>query len=191
MVEGKIIDVGFGKRLLELREEKGLSREAAAKEIGIGLSSLQNYEKGSIPIPVKMEKILLYYKCNRTWLREGDPYPKAGGPETPPPASYIKEGQAAWTANGGEAQKINIDEAMGKAYEILHSGTPYSAALYLKIQQFSSALAQDATKELKVCQDKIADLQTQVGGLRRQMDGLTAPPVSSDQPADSTAKEVM
>jgi hypothetical protein len=99
----------------------------------------------------------------------------------------IKEGVAAYAAGG--PQEINIDEAWGKTYKILKSGTPYAVALYLNIQQFSGAL--DATKELKVCQDKIADLQTQMDALRLQVDGLTSPPASSDQQAGSLEKEAM
>jgi len=100
----------------------------------------------------------------------------------------IKEELSAY-AGGGAAQKINIDDAMGKTYIILNSGTPYAVALYLNIQQFSGTL--DATKELKVCQDSIADLQSQVDALRRQVESLTAPPASSDQQADSLGKVAM
>ena len=124
-----------------------------------------------------------------TWLltNEGDPFPKAGIPEPSAGTAYIKEGGTAYAT--GAAQEINIDEAWGKTYKVLKSGTPYAVALYLNIQQFSDAL--DATKEVKICQDSIAALQAQVDALRHQVDGLTAPPIGADQQADSLEKEAM
>ncbi len=206
MKEARIKDEEFGKRLLGLRKKEGLSRAAAAKKIGIGLSSLQEYEKGYLPIPSKLEKISLYYKRSKSWfltgindLSSGDDLP----PGTIAPAQYIKEGTAAWPTAGsaritgggtvaaaGEAQKINVNEAMGKAYEILHSGTPYAVALYLNIQQFSAALG--ATGELKVCQDRITDLQAQVDVIRNEINSRPAVhSASSDQQVEPLEKEAM
>jgi transcriptional regulator with XRE-family HTH domain len=182
----------WGNRLRLLREEKGLTQKELAEDpdIDISLPTIQRYESGDEPSAKGIREIAKYFKCKKVWLLsgEGNKYLNAGGPETPPPASYIKEGAAPY-ASDSAAQKINIDEAWGKTYKILKSGTPYAVALYLNIQQFSGAL--DATQELHACQDRITKLETQVDALRRQVDGLTAPPVSSDQQADSSEKGAM
>ena len=201
-------NIELGKRIAWLRTGRGLEQKAAAEAMGIRDTTYQKYEYGNVPSWRKIDQILSFYQCNKAWLLtgEGMAYPN-GGPEgitvgslepapdrrqprpaTPAPAQYIKEGSTAWPA-AGDAQKMNIDDAMGKAYKILHSGTPYAVALYLNIQQFSSAL--DATTELKVCQDRIADLQDQVDALRRQVEALTARPASSDLPAEPLEKAAM
>jgi phage repressor protein C with HTH and peptisase S24 domain len=85
MVNRRVEDVEFGKRLLLLREMKKLSRAAAVKQLHLGLSALQQYEAGLIPGPINTEKILSFYGCNKAWLLtgEGVPYPERG-PEAPP-----------------------------------------------------------------------------------------------------------
>ena len=178
--------------------DRGITDVDLAKILGTNKNTLAGYrkEEGLLKGEV-IENLVLHYHFHPMWLflNEGEPFPGARakykdvcGPEEPPPASYIKEEQAAWTADGA-AQKINIDEAWGKTYKVLKSGTPYAVALYLNIQQFSGAL--DATTELQVCKDSIADLQSQVDALRRQVDGITAPPTSLNQRADSSEKEAM
>ena len=175
MVEDKIIDVDFGKRLFGLREKKHLSREAAAKEIGIGLSSLQNYERGSIPIPSKMEKILLYYKCDRTWLREGDPRPKSGIPEPSAGHAYIKDAAAPYpTASrdlidptSAPARDFSIDEDLILATSVLKSRTHYATALHLNIRSFVAGVSSETTiskclNDLRTQGELIAQLQARL-----------------------------
>ena len=62
-------------------------------------------------------------------------------------------------------KKLNIDDAMGKGYKILSSGTPYAVALYLNIMQFASAL--DVGRELEKCVNEIQELKSQVNELRQ------------------------
>jgi phage repressor protein C with HTH and peptisase S24 domain len=104
MVDKKIKDVEFGDRLTLLRKKKGLSRAAAAKEIGLGLSSLQQYEAGFLPGPINTEKIQSFYGCSKSWLLtgEGEPfpdartkYPEACGPETELVADQPEDAQTS------------------------------------------------------------------------------------------------
>lgn len=177
--------------------DKGITDIDLAKILLTNKDTLAGYRnrKGLLKGEV-VERLVLHYHFNPLWLfkGEGEPfpgarakYPEVCGPEPADGPVYIKEGHAAWTADG--PQKINIDEAWGKTYKVLKSGTPYAVALYLNIQQFSGAL--DATKELHACQDRITNLETQVNNLRRQMNALTAPPTGADQQADSLEKEAM
>ena len=95
-------------------------------------------------------------------------------------AHIIKDTESPYEPSSAD-QKLNIEEAIGKAYIILNAGTALSVALYLNIQQFSAAM--DAAKELKVCQDQIKDMQKQMDSLNRKVDSLTAVPTSADSPA--------
>ena len=72
---------------------------------------------------------------------------------------------AAAAARG--SQEINIDEAIGKTYRVLRSGTPYAVALYLNIQQFSSSI--DTRQELQTCQDEIKEVKAQMSELREEI----------------------
>ena len=177
--------------------DRGITDVALAKILGTDKNTLSRYrrEKGLLKGEV-IDNLVHHYHFHPMWLffNEGEPFPGARakykdvcGPEPSAGPTYIKEEQSAYVA--GAAQKINIDDAMGKTYKVLSSGTPYAVALHLNIQQFSGAL--DATQELKVCQDSIADLQAQVDTLRRQVDSLTAPPASSDQQVGSLEKKAM
>jgi cell division protein FtsL len=88
-----------------------------------------------------------------------------------------------------EALKINIDEAQGKAYRVLSAGTALSVALYMNIQQFAAAL--DTGQELKICQDQIKGMQTQIDELKGKVDRLTAVPIIAEDPAAGSDKEAM
>ena len=99
--------------------------------------------------------------------------------------SLTKEAITEYSSN----RKINIDEAQGKAYRVLSAGNALSVALYMNIQQFAAAL--DTGRELKVCQDQISGLQSQIDELRRQVDRLTAVPATSDVPTAGSEEKVI
>jgi cell division protein FtsL len=86
-------------------------------------------------------------------------------------------------------QKINIDEDWGKAYKVLSAGTTLSVALHMNIQQFAAAL--DTGQELKVCQDQIKNMQSQIDELKGKVDRLTAVPTTTADPAAGSDKEAM
>jgi len=191
MAINKEKDAEWGRRLQSLRNDKGLSqKELVASEIDLSLPTIQRYEAGELPSAKGINKIVKYFKCGKSWLLsgEGKKYPEADNPETPAPAHYIKEGGAAYAA-GAPAQPFSIAEDLILAATVLESRTHYATALHMNIRSFYGALG--ATTELKVCQDRIADLQDQVDALRREVEGLKAPPVSSDQPAEPLEKVAM
>lgn len=86
-------------------------------------------------------------------------------------------------------QKINIEEAMGKAYKVLKSGTALSVALFMNIQQFAAAL--DTGQELKACQEQIKNLQDQIDDLKRQVDRLSAAPPGAERQGGGSADQAM
>jgi transcriptional regulator with XRE-family HTH domain len=85
-------------------------------------------------------------------------------------------------------QKINIEEAMGKAYKVLNAGTALSVALYMNIQQFAAAL--DTGQALKACQDQMKAMQEQIDALHAKVDRLTAPSTTERQ-GDGSEKKAM
>ena len=86
-------------------------------------------------------------------------------------------------------QKINIEEAMGKAYKVLNAGTALSVALYMNIQQFAAAL--DTGQELKECKDLMKSMQQQIDALNHKVDRLTAAPCGAEGQGDGSAKKAM
>lgn len=120
MADDKVRDVEFGKRLVQLREEKRLSRAAAAKKMTIGLSALQQYESGILPGPKNTEKLRSFYKCNKAWLLSGEespfqPVDKRGlwneplPPEMPDEFVLIPQVHGTISAGGGLVPDNSVD----------------------------------------------------------------------------------
>jgi len=59
----------------------------------------------------------------------------------------------------------------------------------MNIQQFAAAL--DTGHALSLCQDQMKEMQSQIDALNRKMDGLTAVPTSTADPAAGSDKEAM
>ncbi len=77
--------LALGRRLIDLREERGLNQIQAASALTIIHSTYQNYEYGfSKPNTENLKKIIDYYGCSYPWLLtgEGDPYPAHRDPKT-------------------------------------------------------------------------------------------------------------
>ena len=72
-----IFDSKFSERILKLRNIKKLYQKDAAKNIGVGISTYQRYEKGDNPTGKNLKKIIDFYGCSEQWLLtgEGEPYP--------------------------------------------------------------------------------------------------------------------
>jgi transcriptional regulator with XRE-family HTH domain len=67
----------FGERIRQIREEKGLQQEEAARRIGIHKNALYRYEKGMVEPKVSMvPKIARALDVDPGDLFEGTPYPK-------------------------------------------------------------------------------------------------------------------
>ncbi len=166
-------------RLRWLRNLHGIKSKAAlAAAADIKYGAYQRWEYGGHPNRKNINKLAQFYGCSRAWLETGEGVPYPDHPQERPesysaePSSplVIKEFSIQYDKEGIE--KINIDEAIGKTYKILRSGTPYAVALYLNISLFSSAL--DTGAALKICQDEIKELKTQVNKLQEQVDRLAA-----------------
>ena len=66
------------RRLIQLREERRLTKKDAAKDLGIQYPTYQKFETGvSKPNTLNLKKIIDYYGCSIGWLLagEGTPYP--------------------------------------------------------------------------------------------------------------------
>lgn len=173
----------------------GITNEKLGKVIGVSTSAINSYRRmKTLP---NFEFFIIFsgkYQFSMDWftIGKGEPFPGARmrypdvcGPEPAP--LYNKDTIAELPA--GDAQKLNVDEAMGKTYKVLSSGSPYAVALYLNVQQFSNAV--DAAQELRACHDLITGLQSQMDDLRRQVNRLTAPPTTAEQQETSLQKEAM
>ena len=178
----------------KIKEKENLTNVQVGQKLGVNKNTVAAYCQGKGDLKgVALAGIVKHFGISGEWLiaGHGEPFPGARrdyievcGPEK---AHLYNKDAAALPA--GDAQRINIEEAMGKTYKVLTSETPYVVALYLNVQQFSNAV--DATKELSTCQDRITNLETQVGALRSQVDRMTAPPITSEQQEASLAKEAM
>jgi len=171
---------------------KGITDVDLAKILGINKNSLAKYrQQKGLPVGKVIDNLISHYKFNPMWLFKGDGEPFPGArvkyPEVcgPVESSGVHETMPAY---GGAAQKINIDDAQGKAYRVLNAGNALSVALYMNIQQFAAAL--DTGKELKICQDQISGLQSQIDKLRGQVDRLTAVPTTVATPASGSEEKV-
>ncbi len=175
--------------------ERGLSNKTLAPMMGVSDVTINNYRTMlRYPQNSFIDKFCNKFGYSREWFYtgQGEPYPGAANSWDDIPGAgrasiYNKDTTTHLPA--GDAQRINIEEAMGKTYKVLTSETPYAVALYLNVQQFSNAV--DATKELSTCQDRITNLEAQVGVLRSQVDRLTAPPITAGQQEASLVKEAM
>ena len=173
--------------------DKGITDVALAKILGSNKNTLAGYrhQKGLLAGRV-IDNLISHYKFNPMWLfkGEGEPFPGARekykevcGPEG---SVGVYETMAAY---GPDAQKINIEEAIGKAYRILSAGNALSVALYMNIQQFAAAL--DTGHELKVFQDQMKGLQLQIDTLREQVNRLTAAPSIAEGQGDGSEEKVV
>ena len=74
VVAGDILELStFG--LWELREEKGLTQQALADELGIGIQSIRNYENDSldrIPSTVQLKMLKDFYGVTYEYLLDED-----------------------------------------------------------------------------------------------------------------------
>jgi transcriptional regulator with XRE-family HTH domain len=62
----------FGKRIKELRHEKGLSREALARLADLDISSISGIEKGEWDISIELiQKLSIAFQINISVLFEG------------------------------------------------------------------------------------------------------------------------
>jgi len=188
-------------------KKEHLSNIKLSMQMGFAAGTINSYRRMTTDPSIEfILKFCELFKFNVLWfvLGEGYPflgaretYPESKGPNpisTSPPDIFddhlltLREPKAGYGAPAAE-QKISIEEAVGKAYKILSSGTALSVALYLNIQQFAAAL--DSSQELKACRDEISELKAQILESRRQVDSLTAAPSTATEQTASLDKKAV
>lgn len=189
--------------LIKIKEKHKLTNVDLSKIFNIDKNTVQSYchGKGNLKGSV-LSIIVKEYGINGEWLisGRGEPFPGAcekfpgvcGPPGftasqydqiTESVHSQIKEAQILYGAD----QKINIEEAMGKAYKVLTGGSALSVALFMNIQQF--AAAQDTGRELQECKELVKGMQLQIDDLKSKMDRLSTRPSSSEGQGDASESE--
>ncbi|MCX5825334.1 MAG: helix-turn-helix transcriptional regulator [Deltaproteobacteria bacterium] len=176
-------DIEFGKRIAWLRINRGLEQKPAAVAMGILYGTYQPYEYGKRPSWRKIEQILSFYQCSKSWLLtgEGVPYPKEGGPEPSVGHAYIKDAAAPYpTASrdlidptSAPAREFSIDEDLILSASVLKSRTHYATALHLNIRSFVAGVSAETTvsrcqDDLRVQGELIAQLQARLDGMDKQ-----------------------
>lgn len=178
---------------------EGISDIDLSQRLDVSEGTLNTYKKGGGVLKAStVEGLKKYYKFSVVWLYEGqgEPFPGAidmgykdvCGQEDHVMVRDTMSNYGPGTGQG-RALKINIDEAWGKAYKVLSAGTTLSVALHMNIQQFAAAL--DTGQELKVCQDQIKNMQSQINELKGKVDRLTAVPIIAADPATGSEKKAM
>jgi hypothetical protein len=179
-----------------IKAEKGETDHSLAKRWGIDKNTVAVYCEGKgIVKGAALSSIVKDFGVSGEWLiaGKGEPfpgahekYPEICGPDWERPGSSMPHAVAEAVSSYGKSMDphFHIEEAMGKAYKVMLSGTPYAVALYLNIIQFSSAL--DTGTTLKMCRDEIAAFKTEINELRNEVDRLKAVPGSAAQPAKSS-----
>jgi transcriptional regulator with XRE-family HTH domain len=166
-----------------------LTNKTLADLLKMNTSNISQYRSKKIrPSAEFMEGFCKQFGFSEAWFLSGvgEPFPGAYAkyPEvcgSAGSAPGVREPVPPYGALVAE-QKINIEEAIGKAYKILSSGMPAAAVLYLNIQQIAADLA---------CWNEIEELKAQVAALRGQVDRPSASPITTTEPADGSDKEAM
>lgn len=180
-----------------------LTNEKIAKEMGCATSTINSYRR-KITLPGRDFGIFLKkYNISTDWLDAGigepfpgarDKYPNICGQMTENEKKYamikekvnseIKEAQDFYS----NCKQMNVEDALGKTFEVLKEGSDLSVALYMNIQQFAAAL--ETGEELKKCRNEIATLREEVQKLKQEVNRFTAPSTAG-RPDDGSEKEVI
>lgn len=176
-----------------IKEKNKLNNVELGKILGVDKNTVQTYYSGKGSLKgAALAVIVKNFGINGEWLMtgRGEPFPGArekfpevcGDPPTPRAVydrinhvvktAQAREAQAQYPIS--EAQNLDIDVAIGKAYRVLAAGTALSDALYLNIQQFAAAL--DADIELKKCKEQLIELRDDFNDLKRKVERQEAVP---------------
>ncbi len=152
-----------------------LTNESLSDLLKINTSNISQYRAKRIRPSAEFMKVFCkYFDFSEAWLLSGQGEPFRGarkmyeeicGPAEP---GIVCETMDTYDST---AQKLNIEEAIGKAYKVLNAETSLSFALYMNIRQFAIAL--ETSQALRLCQEQIRDLQKQISDLKQQVDHLS------------------
>ncbi len=182
-----------------------LSNIKLGRQMGFAAGTINSYRRMTTDPSIEfILKFCQLFKFNVLWFVLGEGYPflgareafpesKGPNPISPPSPDIfddqrftLREPKTDYGAPATE-QKISIEEAVGKAFKILSSGTALSNTLYLIIQQFADAL--DGSRELNACRDEISELKAQMLESRGKGERLTtAPSIATEQIKPSSKK---
>lgn len=176
----------LGQKIKQIRKKLKLNQQDFAFKIGLESAvAVSNYENDQRS-PDK-NKLILISKLGNISLDElltGEYKENQIGTA----GHIIKDTESPYEPILSD-HKINIEEAIGKAYTVLSAGTALSVALYMNIQQFATAL--NTGHALQFCQDQMKDMQAQIDVLKQQVDRLTAAPITAEGQGDGSAKKAM
>jgi transcriptional regulator with XRE-family HTH domain len=68
-------DIAFGNRLKYLREARKLTQPKLAELVGMSYSAIQKHEAGSGVNKTTLNRYVIFYKCDRSWLLTGQGEP--------------------------------------------------------------------------------------------------------------------
>ena len=160
-----------------IKKEHSLNNISLGKVLDSNKNTIQSYSKGKGDFKGNvLAGIVKNYGINGEWIMsgKGEPFPRAGAryPEIcgPPGLTTDQQHQITESVHAQmnyspdalfkSDQKLNIEEAMGKAYKVLNAGTSLSVALYMNIQQFAVAL--DTGQALQLCMEQAKEFQNQI-----------------------------
>jgi len=195
----------------KIKEKNRLTNITLGESLNVDKNTIQTYchGKGNLKGSV-LSGIVKNYGISGEWIMSGagepfpgarEKFPEVCGPPgvTADQINKITQYVQEHTPGAGvrdssipdmlfhSSQKINIEEAMGKAYKVLNAGTALSVALYMNIQQF--AAAQETGIELQECKNLLKGMQDQIDDLKRQMERLSARPSSSEGQGGASGSE--
>jgi transcriptional regulator with XRE-family HTH domain len=163
-----------------------LTNESLSGFLRINTSNVSQYRAKRIrPSAEFMKMFCNHFNFSEAWFLSGQGEPFRGarrkyeeicGPAEP---GVVCETMDSY---GSDTQKINIEEAIGKAYKVLNAGTSLSVALYMNIQQFAIAL--ETGQALQLCQEQISGLQKQINELKQQVNHLNTNPAITKKQGD-------
>ncbi len=170
-----------------------LSNEKLAKELGFNTSAINTYRvKKTLPGLDFFVPFIYKYSFNIEWFLHGtgEPfpgararYPEVCGPEQPS-TLYNKDTASPDHSPPGIDPAL---QAMSDIKDIFASGDPVLVpAIQANIVAFKRALQREhqfaqLIEENRELRERIANLEAQVDDLRRQIDRLTAPPITAAQ----------
>lgn len=155
-----------------------LTNESLSDLLKINTSNISQYRAKRIRPSAEFMKVFCnYFDFSEAWFLSGQGEPFRGARiKYEEICGPVEQGMVCETMGSYDSatQKINIEEAIGKAYKVLNADTPLSFVLYVNIQQFATVLETD--QALKLCRQQIGDLQKEISELKKQVNRLTTNP---------------
>jgi transcriptional regulator with XRE-family HTH domain len=146
-----------GDRIRFLREQKRVSQKKLASEIGLSMTTIQNYERDiNIPKGDHIVKLCSFFGVSADWLLFGkeELAPYGAGSDSGSIYNDTKHERVAKTLEDG--QDFNTADIISKTIEILESKTVFTTAIVSNIEAFHEAI--QMKKELKKFK---AEMQTE------------------------------